>query len=642
MSLRYKVLLILTAVVVLYVVSDNLIQRRLVSRSFVELELEEATKDLARALAGIEGDVEDLGRICGRLATWNEVVRLVELGDEHALASCRTLAGLEAGELDLFFICDARGTVLHGESWHPVTREAVTLHDFPDARLTPSNPMLRPNVDGAADQHREGLIDTRGHGLMIVSAHSIQRSAGAPVLGTLILGRFLSEHVVEELGRRTQVDFSLFPLVDELLPARERQLKDKITAAFETTFDSPPSGELFAYASLNDIDDNPVQIVRANLARSITERGSRAVLSALLSGIATALVILLVMLFVLRALVIQPLSELTQHAVAIGSTEDVSTRIDMRRADEIGVLSQEFDRMMDRLAASREQLVQTARMAGMSDVATGVLHNVGNVLNSVNVSTNIVHTKIGSLAVEDLDRILDVVDGHPGGLVGFATDDARAAHLLPFLHEVRDTLREQKAGIREELSSLTESVGYVIDLVRSQQSLAGRSGVTEPLSVATQLDAALNITTQSFAPSAQVRIVREYGSVPKVMVDRQKLLEILVNLIQNARQALDEVDMTDKQIVLRSRSAGDCVVIEVEDNGPGIAPENLARIFGHGFTTKRDGHGFGLHISANAATEMGGKLSARSDGPSRGATFALELPLAPARAQLAVARGVAA
>ena len=67
--------------------------------------------------------------------------------------------------------------------------------------------------------------------------------------------------------------------------------------------------------------------------------------------------------------------------------------------------------------------------------------------------------------------------------------------------------------------------------------------------------------------------------------------------------------------------------IEVEDNGCGIRDEDLQRIFHHGFTTKKNGHGFGLHVSANAATEMGAKLHVHSDGPGRGASFFLDIPL---------------
>lgn len=643
MSLRYKVLLILTAVVLVYAVGDNLIQRVLVSRSFEELEVEEAQKDLDRALAGIEAQVVELDEMCRRLASWSETRRFVEHGDQRALDACLALAGLESGDLDLFFLCDPQGVVLHGASLDPLTRESLSLRDFPHDRIGPGNSMLREVSGGSVAHARSGLFDTRGHGLMVVSAQRVRPSAalaessgsgssgepsGTPIpSGTLIMGRFLGPELVREISERMHVDFSLFPLDETQLPERERLLKDQITSAFETVYTAGPEGQLFVYGTLNDVHDNPVEIVRANIERSITERGYRAVLSALLSSIATAILILLVMLRVLGVLVIAPLSELTQHAVAISRTDDTSTRIDMQRTDEIGVLSKEFDSMMDQLAVSRQQLAETARLAGMSDVATGVLHNVGNVLNSVNVSTNILNTKLNALAVEDLDQMLRVIEEHQGSLADFLAQDPRGEHLLPFLREVRDALSEQKRTLAGELDSLTASIGHVIELVRSQQGLAGGPGIIEPLLLSVQLDAALNITTQSFPANDELEVVREFGLLSQVTTDRRKLLEILVNLIQNARQALDEDPGAHKRVVLRTYQDGQRAIIEVEDNGPGIKTEELARIFGHGFTTKKDGHGFGLHISANAATEMGGRLFARSAGPGRGATFVLELPL---------------
>ena len=332
----------------------------------------------------------------------------------------------------------------------------------------------------------------------------------------------------------------------------------------------------------------------------------------------------------------QPLSQLTDTAIEIGKTDDVSVRIGMERSDEIGLLSGEFDGMMAKLEKSRAELVETARLAGMSEVATGVLHNVGNVLNSVNVSTNLVASQIESLSIDDLEQMLQVLNDNEQDLAKFVTEDPRGKHFLPFLRELQQELKGQKISIREELAALIEGIHHIIDLVRSQQSYAGRAGVQEPVALSSQLDAAFSITAQSYAPEAQIEIAREFAELPKVLIDRQKLLEILVNLIQNARQSLDESGVPDKRITLRChRAEGDRVRLEVEDNGLGIAPENLTRLFQSGFTTKADGHGFGLHISANAATEMGGRLWAESPGPGLGATFIVELPLADTRREAA-------
>ena len=126
--------------------------------------------------------------------------------------------------------------------------------------------------------------------------------------------------------------------------------------------------------------------------------------------------------------------------------------------------------------------------------------------------------------------------------------------------------------------------------------------------------------------------------MPVISMDKHKVLQILVNLIRNAKYAMDATARRDKRLTVSIRlNPENFVELSVTDNGIGISRDNLTRIFSHGFTTKRDGHGFGLHSGAIAAREMGGRLYARSDGANQGATFILELPLsAPKSAQATI------
>ena len=124
-----------------------------------------------------------------------------------------------------------------------------------------------------------------------------------------------------------------------------------------------------------------------------------------------------------------------------------------------------------------------------------------------------------------------------------------------------------------------------------------------------------------------VEVIRDFEKVPPVNVEKHKILQILINLLRNAKNACDESGRADKRLTVRVRNGRERLKISVIDNGVGIAPENLTRIFNHGFTTRKDGHGFGLHSGALAAREMGGSLTADSAGPGQGAAFTLELPL---------------
>ena len=281
--------------------------------------------------------------------------------------------------------------------------------------------------------------------------------------------------------------------------------------------------------------------------------------------------------------------------------------------------------MMTKLQHSRAALAQAARAAGMSEIATGVLHNVGNALNSVNVSATLAANKARNSCVGDLDKMLTIVSDTAGDLATFLETDPRGKHFYPMLTQLAGQLVEEKNALSREIGDMNEGLEHIKELVRSQQNFAGRSGVLEKASLASIVAQARSITDSTSTTHADVQIDIECDEVPPFDMDKNRVMEILVNLIQNAKQAVADRG-GDGRVIIRGSVQDDRVVISVQDNGTGIAPENLASVFNHGFTTKPDGHGFGLHTSANAATEMKGSLVAHSDGPGTGATFTLEVP----------------
>jgi len=295
-----------------------------------------------------------------------------------------------------------------------------------------------------------------------------------------------------------------------------------------------------------------------------------------------------------------------------------------QRSDEIGILSRELDAMLDKLARSRAAVVESARAAGMSEIATGILHNVGNVLNSVNVSTNLALERLRGSRAPHLERLAAVVGQHQAELATWVANDAQGQKLAPFLLALSRQISSEHGALEGELATLAVGVEHIRQLVDSQQAYATRSTLREPTALAEQLDQALKLTTR--AGDASLEVVREYAAIGSVKLDRHKLLEILVNLVKNARESIEEAGVGAPRLILRVLEPEPGIArIEVEDNGIGIPPENMARIFNHGFTTKSSGHGFGLHAAANAATELDAKLNVRSPGPGRGATFILDI-----------------
>jgi PAS domain S-box-containing protein len=276
-----------------------------------------------------------------------------------------------------------------------------------------------------------------------------------------------------------------------------------------------------------------------------------------------------------------------------------------------------------------QQLLETSRQAGMAEVATSVLHNVGNVLNSINVSVSLVSDHLKTSKIPNLGRISTLLREHSGDLGRFISEDPKGQLLPAYIGQLADHLAAEQASIVAEIEELRKNVDHIKDIVVMQQNYAKIAGVTEPVQPTDLVEDALRLNAGALARH-DVEIIRDYAAdLPQVLVEKHKVLQILVNLIRNAKYACEESVTGERRLTLRVQATADrrSVRIEVVDNGVGIPTENLTRVFNHGFTTRKEGHGFGLHSGALTARELGGSLTAHSDGPGKGATFTLEFPV---------------
>nr|WP_251030465.1 MULTISPECIES: DAHL domain-containing protein [Pseudomonas] len=282
------------------------------------------------------------------------------------------------------------------------------------------------------------------------------------------------------------------------------------------------------------------------------------------------------------------------------------------------------------LKEAERELMDAARMAGMAEIATNVLHNVGNVLNSVNISADLVTRKLKNSKALGLARAVKMMNEHAEDLGQFITLDEKGKLLPRYFNELVESIAAEQATQIDELAQLTKSIDHIKEIVTTQQTYAGAARLIEPLNVTDLFEDALRMNSGALSRH-HVTVIKDYQDVPTIMGDKHRLLLILINLISNAKFAMSNVsEPREMTLGVRVMDQG-TLSFSVKDRGEGIAPENLARIFNHGFTTRKDGHGFGLHSCALAAVEMKGRLYVHSDGPGHGALFTLEIPLEPAK-----------
>ena len=281
------------------------------------------------------------------------------------------------------------------------------------------------------------------------------------------------------------------------------------------------------------------------------------------------------------------------------------------------------------LEKKHKELMDTSRIAGKAEVATGVLHNVGNVLNSLNVSASVVASGFRQSKTDSLAKLTRLLREQGPALGGFLSTDPKGRKVPEFIGSLAQHFMGERDRLLLELASLQKNVDHIKEIVSMQQSYAVMVGTVETLDAATMMEDALRMNSSALERH-EVQVRRDYQPCAPIVAEKGKVLQILINLIRNSKYACDESGRTGKFITVKV-SPGEpgytCLI--VEDNGIGIPPENLSKVFKHGFTTKATGHGFGVHSSALAAKEMRGALTVFSEGLGHGAAFTLELPNAP-------------
>jgi two-component system sensor kinase FixL len=277
-----------------------------------------------------------------------------------------------------------------------------------------------------------------------------------------------------------------------------------------------------------------------------------------------------------------------------------------------------------RIEGLRNELMQASHRAGMAEIATGVLHNVGNVLNSVNVSAEALMKELESSRLHLLGRTVDMLEQNEARLAGFLTDDPKGRKLPALLGKLSQELEAERERLHLELTRLRNHLGLMRSIVEAQQSLAKLGDMAEPV----RPDELVHQTLTMFQLDLESRVIElrlELADVGPVLLDKQATLQVLANLIRNSIEALEVIEGA-RQLRIHLYADEQKLCFDVEDNGCGIRPEHLEQLFQHGFSTKPNGHGFGLHTSAIAARTMNGTLEAHSDGPGRGARIRLTLP----------------
>src|SRR5512133_74622 len=310
--------------------------------------------------------------------------------------------------------------------------------------------------------------------------------------------------------------------------------------------------------------------------------------------------------------------------------------------DETGILANHFEKMRikvkeytenlekmvadrtEELKATQKELVEKAHLAGMADIASGTLHNVGNLLNSVKASLETMNGIIANAPDNDFKKANKILRDEMETSSALIDQNSRLGKLFRYYLLLEESFCESRNGLDENIKRLSEMVNAIGDVIAAQQNYAGAGGFSEKVTMSEIVEDALIMQSGSIKRHG-ISIIRDYHDMPQVTVQKIKLMHVYINLIKNAKDAMLENPPDKRLLTISIQEDNNDILVSFTDVGCGIEPQNLNKILSPNFTTKKGGHGLGLHSSANFLKEMNGKIWAESNGIGTGAKFICRL-----------------
>jgi len=619
-NLSSKVVLLLCALFTAYAAADYIVQRQVILPSFEALEAELARTDMERATRAIDSELTQLQTFSADWGNWLETYDFMAGKAPAFIENNMNKATIESAGLELVAYLDADARFVWRKGFDPDTHDDLEFRMLAADSLATGHPFRDAIKNG---QPAKGIVVTEHGPAMLVAAPILDGAGNGPHRGAVMLARLITPEVAARLAEQAQVKLQVSTLDTAVLrtAAKEAANSPRIVRR-ETTNE--------VYRDLVDIFGQPAVTLRIDVPRSVSAQGRDAIGYALLSLFAAGTIVLLVMIVALRRLVLTPVSRMTQYAVAIGEGDDLNLRMAVKRPDELGVLAREFDRMVNKLAEARRRIVDQSFEAGAAQVASGVLHNIGNAMTPLGVTVVGLQERLQHAPAGEIEMVLAELEAG-------VSDPGRKADLEQFLRLAVRELTRAIAKSGEDADSIARQA-EVIQRTLAQEIRPAQSGpVVESVRLTELVNRSVEMIPPALLACLTVALDSSVAATDALRLPRITLQQVFQNLIQNAaesvRQAGREHGTLRIACSIVAGAEGQHLLLRFMDDGVGISPEHLPRIFEQGFSTKSraTNFGIGLHWCANALNALGGSIRVESAGPT-GATLQVLVPLRQAPA----------
>jgi two-component system NtrC family sensor kinase len=607
MKIRTKMISLLALLFAVLIILEIAVQRQILMPSFAELEREDAETSMKRVGNALDMSLENLESSSYDWGNWADLYRFVQSPDPAFVTGNVTPAALKPLNVNALIIADLHGAYVFSTARTSDIGELLDI-DLAARKALPQDFPWRKNLGDA--KPTRGLLRTNRGIMMLAASPVLDGSASGNPSGMVLMGRLLTPEQLQRLGTQAQASVTMLP---EPPPAAGQEIVETDTATQ-------------VFKPFTDIYGRPLMSLRVDIPRRITARGHGAVTYASLYLIGAAITVLLLLVVALNRIVLKPLARVTRHAQLMGEGTDLTARLNLPGRDEVAVLAREFDRMVERVADSRRQLVDRSFHAGFAELAKGVLHNLGNAMTPLGVRLSKLGDGLRDAPADDVVLAFAELPAETQG-------SARRADLEQFLRlacrELAGIVKEARSDVAVVQRQAAIVQTALSELMRSTRSAHVIESVRLPDLVAQTLEIVPDSCRQRLVVDSDESL-RKLGAV---QVARTVLRLILQNLIINAADAVRDAGRDKGMLRVAAEIVRDedseQLHLHCTDDGVGIAADNLQRVFDKGFSTKSHdtNYGIGLHWCANAIGALGGRIWAASEGPGLGASMHLMLPL---------------
>jgi two-component system, NtrC family, sensor kinase len=607
MRIRPKVIALVASVLVVLGVVQIFVEHRILMPSFAELEHDDARTAMRRIDYAVDLTLDRLALSAADWGNWDDTYRFVADHNPDFVRANVTPVGLKQLQVNVMLVIDPDANIIMSSALDLNSDEPLDI-DFAGRKALPADFPWRANLrDGRA---AKGFLQTNRGILMIAASPVFDGNGAGPQRGMVLLGRLLSAAEIQRIGAQAQAQLSMAPASDAEIPGQLTETED-VTHVFR---------------SLDDVYGHPLTALRIDVPRRITQRGHSAIAYASAYLIGSAIGVLLLLVLVLNRVILNPLAQVTRHAIIIGEGEDLTARLNFEGSDEIGQLAHEFDRMVERVAQSRRQLVDQSFHAGFAELAKGVLHNLGNAMTPIGVRLAGLSQRLRQAPTADAAQAAEELERG-------TADAARRADLEEFMRLACGEFLVTIKSAEEDAAVLTRQTTIVQSALAEQMRSTRNEHVIESVRLPELIAQSLEVVPDSCRQRLIIHTDESLRKLGVVHVARTVLRLVLQNLIINAsdavRDARKEKGLLRVSAEIVRAAGGEQLHLLCQDDGVGIAEGDLERIFEKGFSTKSKGtnYGIGLHWCSNAIGALGGRIWAASDGPGLGASLHLMLPL---------------